>query len=134
MKNKIHPLIYWTPRVLSILLLLFLTLFSFDVFGQGYGFWGTALAFFMHNIPVIIGLILLIIAWKYEIVGSIAFLFGGFFYIFLLVFGGNFEWFMLVWAVQLSGPAFLIGILFWIGWRKKRKLRNQEPTKQINNL
>lgn len=118
---KINPLIYWTPRVLSILLLLFLTLFSFDVFGNGYGFWGTLLAFLMHNIPVFVLLILLIVAWKYEIVGAVVFIIAGLLYIATLFFGGNFQWYMALWALQLSGPAFLIGILFLIGWKQKKK-------------
>ena len=59
-KKRVGKFLYWTPRILSILFLLFLALFSLDVVGQGYGFWGTIGALFMHNIPVFI---LLIVLW-----------------------------------------------------------------------
>jgi hypothetical protein len=119
--NKVSRFVYWTPRIVSILFILFLMLFSLDVFGQGYGFWGTLLAFLMHNIPVFILTAILIISWKYEIVGGIVFILAGLLYIGMLFMSSNFEWYMLSWSVMISGPAFLIGILFWIGWRKKKE-------------
>ena len=84
----------------------------------------------MHNIPTIILLIILIISWKYEIVGGVAFILAGLLYIALLAVGWireGFEWYYLVWALQISGVAFIIGILFLIGWYKKgqRKLRKK---------
>ena len=98
---------------------------SLDIFEGNYGFWGTVLGLFMHNIPAIILLIVLIISWKREIVGGIAFVLGGILYITLLLINSlktGFEWYYLLWAVQISGIAFFIGILFLIGWRKKKKL------------
>jgi len=29
---------------------------------------------------------------------------------------------MLAWSLQIAGPAFLIGILFAMGWLKKKKI------------
>lgn len=116
--------IFWTPRIISILFLLFLAMFSLDVFGQGYTFWETVLALFMHNIPVFVLAILLAIAWKYEIVGAIAFILGGLLYIATLVvqaIRNQFEWYMIAWSFQIALPAFFIGILFYVGWKRKRK-------------
>jgi hypothetical protein len=62
--------IYWTPRIVSIIFILFITLFSLDVFDSSYGFWSTVLAFLIHNIPSILLLVVLVITWKYEIVGG----------------------------------------------------------------
>jgi hypothetical protein len=118
-KKERKDWIYWTPRILSILFIAFLALFSLDIFDMNLGFWGTVLGLFMHNIPVIILTILLIIAWKYEIVGGIAFILAGIAYIVMLLIG-QFELYMLVWAVQIAGPAFFIGILFLIGWNRKK--------------
>jgi hypothetical protein len=88
-------------------------------------FWQTLGALFMHNIPVFILLIVLLISWRYEIVGGIAFILAGIIYITLIginIFKNQFEWYYLAWAVQISGIAFFIGILFLIGWfRKKNK-------------
>jgi len=122
---KVNRFIFWTPRILSILFIIFLGLLSLDIFEGNYWFWGTILGLFMHNIPAIILLIVLIISWKHEIVGGIAFVLGGLLYIALLLIASlktGFEWYYLLWAVQISGIAFFIGILFLVGWRKKKKL------------
>ena len=119
--RKVGKFVYWTPRIVSIVFILFLMLFSLDVFGQGYGFWGTLLAFLIHNIPVFILTAILIISWKYEIVGGIAFILAGLLYIGMLFMSSNFEWYMLSWSVMISGPAFFIGILFLMNWYRKKK-------------
>jgi hypothetical protein len=121
MDKKISKFIYWTPRILSIIFICFIALFSLDVFGNNYGFWGTALAFLMHNIPSFILLAILIISWKREIVGGVAFILAGLLYILTLAMNPQFEWYMISWSVIIAGPAFLIGILFLVGWFKKRK-------------
>lgn len=125
-KRKVSKFVFWTPRILSIVFILFLTLFSLDVFGNGLGFWETALALLMHNIPSIILLVVLLISWKHEIVGAIAFSFAGLLYCFMLLItismDNNFEWYMLSYPLIIAGPAILIGILFWKNWiAKKRK-------------
>ncbi|MBS3143484.1 hypothetical protein J4446_01225 [Candidatus Woesearchaeota archaeon] len=120
MKKKISKFIYWTPRILSIIFILFLALMSLDVFSSELSFWQTLIGLFMHNIPVIILLVVLIISWKYEIVGGIAFILAGLLYI-VMLFRNPFEWYMLLWAIQISGTAFLIGILFFINWFRKKR-------------
>jgi hypothetical protein len=71
---RLAKIIHWAPRIAAILIILFMGLFSLDVFGEG----GTPLevlgAFLMHNIPSIAMLVLLIIAWKRPVVGFVAFL------------------------------------------------------------
>ena len=124
MEKRLNRFIYWTPRILSIIFICFLALMSLDVFGMGLSFWQTMGALFMHNIPVFILLIVLLISWKYEIVGGIAFILAGIFYIAMILINSiatGFEWYYLSWAVQISGVAFIIGILFLIGWFKKKK-------------
>ena len=124
---KPSKFIYWTPRILSILFLLFLTLFSFDVIQPGLRLWQIALGFFMHNIPVLVLLAVLIISWKHEIVGGIVFILAGLFYITSLTITSiinGFEWYYIVWSLNIAGPALFIGILFLIGWFKKRKVYN----------
>ena len=63
--------LYWTPRIITILAILFMMLFSFDVFGEEVSLGKKLLGFLMHNIPVIILTIVLIIAWKWENIGGI---------------------------------------------------------------
>jgi len=120
MERNISKFLYWTPRILSIIFILYLTLFSLDIFEMKLGFWGTIVGLFMHNIPALILLIVLLISWKYEIVGGIVFILAGILYIVTLTMN-PFEWYMLSWSLMIAGPAFLIGILFIAGWRKSRR-------------
>jgi hypothetical protein len=128
MPRKVSKFIFWTPRILSICFILFLTLFSLDVFDGNYGFWGTLLALFMHNIPTLVLVAVLAISWKHEIVGGIAFVLAGLLYLLQLVItiikNPPFHWYYLSWSLIIAGPAFLIGILFLVGWYKKRKFRS----------
>lgn len=127
MNKKINKFVYWTPRIASIIFILFLAMFSLDVFDQGYSFWETVVGLFMHNIPALVLLIILLISWKHEIVGGIAFVLAGILYIAMIIINalqGSFEWYMLSWILTIAGPAFLIGILFIVNWLKKRSRKD----------
>ena len=125
MKDKTSKFTYWTPRILSILFLLFLTLFSLDIFEGNYGFWGTVLGLFMHNIPVIILAAIVWASWRREWIGGVAFILAGLAYITMLlvsiVRNEPHEWYSLFWTLPISGPAFLIGALWLANWSKKKK-------------
>ena len=130
MEKKVSKFIYWTPRILSIIFILFLALFSLDIFEGNYGFWGTIVGLFMHNIPAIILLIVLIISWKREIVGGIGFVLAGILYIAIIltnIIRAGFEWHYLLWVAQISGIAFLTGALFLVGWFKKTNKNANNP-------
>ncbi len=124
MEKKINKFIYWAPRILAILFVLFLALFSLDVFEENYGFWGTIAGLLMHNIPAFILLAIVVISWKHELVGAIAFILAGLLYV-LMTFRGvmsGLDWrIALAWSLQIAGLAFLVGILFLIGWLRKKK-------------
>jgi len=124
MGKKTNKFIYWTPRILSIIFICFLALFSLDVISPGLSFWQIAVGLFMHNIPVFILLAVLLISWKHEIVGGIVFILAGLLYsalsIIRMIMSNPVEWYMLFWSLQIAGPAFFIGILFIINWRRKK--------------
>jgi hypothetical protein len=71
MKLKI---LYWFPRILAILAILFMLLFSLDSFGGENPLGKQILGFLIHNIPVFILIIVLVFAWKYEITGGALFI------------------------------------------------------------
>jgi|SRR3989339_1899176 len=122
--KKVGKGIYWTPRILSIIFILFLAMFSLDVFSMDLSFGQIMLGLLMHNIPVIILIIILVFAWKYELVGGVAFILAGLAYIVLTLrtaFINGFEWFYLSWILQISGIAFIIGALWLVNWYKKKK-------------
>jgi len=120
MNKKVNKLIYWTPRILGIIFVLFLMMFSLDVFQPGLTAWQIALGLFMHNLPALLLLLVLIISWKHEIVGGIIFILAGLLYLLSLAINPKFEWYMLTWFITISGPAFLVGILFLVNWKNKR--------------
>ena len=129
---KNNKVIFWTPRILGILFILFLAIFSLDIFDENYGFWGTVVGLFIHNIPALILLVVLIISWKYEIIGAVVFILAGILYILLLLTNLNLEWYMLSWALTIAGPAFLVGILFLIGWKQKKNQSKRHQAKNEN--
>lgn len=107
----------WAPRILGIMFALFLSIFALDVFGQGYGFWGTALALFMHLIPTFVLLIALAMAWRWPWVGALTFI--GFSLWYIIVMGAR-PWLV---PIEIAGPPLLIGILFLVDWLYRPKLR-----------
>ena len=109
MKFDRKDLVYWIPRVLTIIFLGFLALFSLDIFEGNYGFWGTAVGLFMHNIPVMILAIVFVMAglWYITLVGRNMIMHPG-------QPGTIFS------SLIIAGPALFIGILFLVGWYKKR--------------
>ena len=118
--STVPKAIFWTPRILAMCFILFVSLFALDIFEMNLGFLGTIVGLFMHLIPSFALIIILIISWKYEIVGTIAFILAGIFYI-IMVFMNSFEWYMLSWILTIAVPLILTGILFWVNWRLKRK-------------
>ena len=120
MKN-VSKFVYWTPRVLAIILIAFMALMSLDVFGNGLNFWQTLLGLFMHNIPALVLLTVLIVSWKREIVGGIVFILAGLLYI-LFAFSHARDWrTALAWSAEIAGTAFFIGGFFIANWVKKKR-------------
>jgi hypothetical protein len=97
-------------------------IFSLDIFDLKLTILETVVGLFVHNLPALFLLVILIISWKYEIIGGIIFNLIGLAYILILVINFGFKWDMLSWSLIISAPAFLIGILFIINWFKKRKI------------
>ena len=110
-----RKVIRWSPRVLSLAFVLFLSLFALDVFGEYTG-WDFAVALFMHLLPSFVLLGVIIISWKYDLVGAIAFLASAAFYVFMVGFDRPWSWYAFI-----SGPAAITGILFLTSWLWKRR-------------
>ena len=118
MKTPVKRLLFWLPRVLCILFAVFISLFALDVFGEGYTFWEMILGFLIHLIPTGIVLVVLAISWRWEWVGGILFIALGTAY--LVMSWSKFHWSA---YVAISGPLFLIGVLFLISWWHSKTLR-----------
>ena len=118
MKTSTKRRLFWTPRILCLLFVAFISLFALDVFGENQGFWKTALALLIHLIPTGILLVILAAAWRWEWIGGLLFPALGIFYI--AAFWGRFHWSV---YLLFSGSLFLLGALFLLGWQHRAELR-----------
>src|SRR4030042_2717349 len=110
MEQKTAKFLYWAPRILSILFLIFLAIFSLDVFEEGLGFWGTIAGLFIHNIPVIVLAIVLWLSWKREIIAGVIFILAGLFYTAMILkeaLEDPSRSYMIAWPLIIATPAFI---------------------------
>ena len=103
----------WFARIFNILFAVFLSIFAFDVFSEGYSLWNTIVALFMHLLPVFFIVGVLLLSWRWELVGALVFPVLGLVYI--ISTAGRFHWSA---YVLISGSLFLLGILYLISWIK----------------
>lgn len=116
---------HWAPRILCIAAILFTSLFAFDSFEEGLSVKEQILGFLMHLLPQFALVILLIVAWKYELVGGIIFSMIGLVlsvFIFLHNYGisGN-EWWAISTVALITFPFLIVGILFILSFKFKKE-------------
>jgi len=125
MKNSIK-LLHWTPRILCILAILFVSLFAFDSFEEGKTIGQQLLAFTIHLIPSFVLILFLSIAWKWEKIGGVLFIVIGAAltpYIYNKNFNMNHNvWLSIGIIAAITIPFIMVGILFVISDLKKRNL------------
>ena len=109
---RLAKVIHWAPRIAAILIIFFVSLFSLDVFETEAPPLELLGAFLMHSLPSIFLILLLVIAWRRPVVGFIAFLLAGQFFLRFIIFNLDFGHFLL-----FSGPILLISGLFYADWR-----------------
>ena len=124
MKTSIK-IIHWTPRILCILAILFVSMFAIDSFDPKYTFWQQLQAFFMHLIPTYILILFLVVAWKWEIIGGLilmAFALGFSPFIYFHNYQMNHSvWISLSVILMINFPFILTGALFvWSYFLKKK--------------
>jgi hypothetical protein len=71
---RLAKIIHWAPRLAAILIIVFVSLFSLDVFEMEASPLELLGGFLIHNIPSISMLVLLLFAWKRPVVGFVSFL------------------------------------------------------------
>ena len=123
-KKKISKTLYWSPRIISIIFILFLAMFSLDVFDNCTSLWNCFLALMIHNIPVFILIALLCWAWNREIVGAWMWGVAGSLYILQMAYNAWSEggkWYMLSYSIIIAGPAFVLSYLFYKNWKYRKK-------------
>ena len=110
---RLTKIIHWAPRVAAILIILFVGLFSLDVFEIEASPLELLGGFLMHNIPSIGMLVLLIFAWKRPAVGFVAFLAAGI--LFAIFFVRDLD--ALPNLLIFVFPILLVACLFYVDWK-----------------
>jgi hypothetical protein len=110
---RLAKIIHWSPRVAAILIILFIGLFSLDVFAMQASPLEQLGGFLMHNIPSLGMLVLLIFAWKRPAVGFVAFLIAA--ALFSLFFVRGF--YALSNLLLFVCPILLVAFLFYADWK-----------------
>lgn len=118
MNSTTKQIFYWAPRILAILFSIFISLFALDVFDEGYNLWEALVGLLLHLIPTYLVVISLLIAWRWELLGAIVFIALATLY----VLWGKGRQDLIAYYI-VSGPLFLIGILFLFNWKFKKQLR-----------
>lgn len=113
--DRLAATIHWAPRVAAILIIFFVSLFSLDVFDLEGSFIEKLGAFFIHSLPSIALIVVLVFAWRRPIIGAVAFLFASLFFLRVINGGRNVGSLLL-----FSGPLLLIAALFYTDWRRGR--------------
>jgi len=115
----------WTPRIICILAILFVSMFALDAFAPGLTIWQQLAAFLMHLSPSFVLVALLAIAWRWELTGGVAFIVVGLLLslpIFLRNYRMNHSVLMsLVIILAITFPFVLAGVLFVLSHRLRSR-------------
>ncbi|BFT94250.1 MAG: hypothetical protein MNSN_00680 [Minisyncoccus archaeiphilus] len=102
-------ILYWSPRILSIMFVSVMVLLSLDVSPSSEQF---ILGTIIHLMVPLVVLLVSILAWKRNFFGMISFFLIAVYYIFMVGIDRHWSWYL-----SIPGPALLISILFFFNWR-----------------
>jgi hypothetical protein len=109
---RLQRWLLWTPRVLVFLFVVFLAMFSVDVFVEGRSAQEIGLALLMHNLPALALLAAGLLAWRWPLAGALG-LTAFVVWWLPMTLGHRFflSVFLLLAVLPLAGAA-----LFWLNW------------------
>ena len=117
-------ILQWFTRILAITSILFIMIFSFDVFTGDESPAKKVIGFVMHNIPTFILIVFLIIAWKREIAGGALFIMA---FVVLAVFFSSFTVnrasLPVITPLLITGVAFIIHRILEVNSRNSKSPR-----------
>lgn len=117
--------LFWVPRVLAIIFILFISLFAFDTFSGEAPFVQELGGFLIHLIPSFILIITLIISWRKPLIAGTIFVLLGLVFTFYFRTYEVFLNFLIV-----SFPLVLAGVLFIIFHILVKKKSNTHTAKR----
>jgi hypothetical protein len=108
MNERSHGLQIWLPRILAILVCLFLSLFALDAAGLS--------EFAIHIAPMLVLLAIVAVSWRWEWVGGLVFTGAAVAYAYLARDHAS-------WILVISGPLLIVGVSYLWSWRYHGRLR-----------
>lgn len=117
MSRSNSHLLYWYPRILSIIFALFLSLFTLNVFQEYLGIRATVIALLLHLIPAAAVALALLFAWLWEWIGTIFYTLAAVVYAFKVAPKHP------DWVLAISGPLLVMAALFLVAWIGRRAMR-----------
>jgi hypothetical protein len=116
MTKRSSTLLLWAPRILGILVCLFLSVFALDAFGGGTTFIQALPDFGMHVAPMLILLAIVAVSWRWEWIG-------GFGFTALAIAYAYFARDHISWIPVIAGPLLIVGVLFLWSWHQHSEPR-----------
>ena len=116
MTRPVRNLLLWSPRVLGILMALFLGVFALDAVGEGLA------AILLHFAPTLLLLLVVAVSWRWQWVGGSVF-------IALALLYGIPAWARgAPWNLIICGPLLVVGVLFLWSWRHHKDLKGDNAS------
>jgi hypothetical protein len=115
MKKIAEKIVFYGARILAVLFIIFISLFALDVFGEGYSAPETIIALFMHLIPTILLILVLVLSIKNPRLGGAMFILVGVTY--LIMTSGKMD---IVTKFIIGGPPIIAGVLFLFSRPEKK--------------
>ena len=112
--SRARTLLFWSPRILGALVVLFFGVFALDAFSPGKPLLEGARDFLVHLAPAATVFIVLAAGWRHPTVGAIG----------CALLAATYAWYgrgHLPWIVLISGPLLVTSLLFALSSRRLSK-------------
>ena len=109
-------LLVWSPRIVGIMVSLFIGMFALDAFSEGKPFSQALPDFLIHLSPAVVLLTIVAASFRWPWIGAVAFV--GLAVVYAVTMSKG----RLDWMLTISGPLLLVGALFFWSWLERGKL------------
>ena len=117
MTSRWDSILLWSPRVLGILVCLFLSMFALDAFGGGKSFLQGLRDFLIHLSPMLILGVVVALSWRWKWIGGVVFTSLALAYAYFAAILRHHP----DWIPPIAGPLLLVGVLFLLSWMRRDK-------------
>jgi hypothetical protein len=108
-------LLLWSPRVLGILVSLFIGMFALDAFSEGKPLLTALPDAIVHLLPALVLLAVVLASFQRQWIGAVAFI--GLAVVYAVSVKGRLDW-----VLTISGPLLAVGLLFLWSWFHRGRL------------